>query len=300
MDLNLPEGRFVDLEGPVHYVEWEGPPERTFVLIHGLGGSHLSWALVGPSLAERGRTIAIDLAGFGLTRRNGRSSKLSANRVLLARFLDEVAGRPAILVGHSMGGAVAMLQAAYEPASVEGVVLSASVFPWARGGVPSPLVVTGFALYRAPGIGDWMVKQRMSRLSSERIVRLGFKIVTMDPSSVPEELVRAHVDQLAERQLDPDIGPAFVEAARSLLRLGERGELARTILDRVKCPVLVIHGYGDRLVPVAFAQAAIESHPNWRVRLLPRVGHAPMIEDPDRWMAAVTGWLDEVVEPGSS
>jgi pimeloyl-ACP methyl ester carboxylesterase len=300
VDLNLPEGRFVDLEGPVHYVEWEGPPERTFVLIHGLGGSHLSWALVGPRLAERGRTIAIDLAGFGLTRRNGRSSKLSANRVLLARFLDEVVGRPAILVGNSMGGAVAMLQAAYEPASVEGVVLSASVFPWARGGVPSPLVVTGFALYRAPGIGDWMVKQRMSRLSSERIVRLGFKIATMDPSSVPEELVRAHVDQLAERQLDPDIGPAFVEAARSLLRLGERGELARTILDRVKCPVLVIHGYGDRLVPVAFAQAAIESHPNWRVRLLPRVGHAPMIEDPDRWMAAVTGWLDEVVEPGSS
>lgn len=300
MDLNLPQGRFLDLEGPVHYVEWEGPPERTFVLIHGLGGSHLSWALVGPRLAERGRTIAIDLAGFGLTRRNGRSSKLSANRVLLARFLDEVVGRPAILVGNSMGGAVAMLQAAYEPASVEGVVLSASVFPWARGGVPSPLVVTGFALYRAPGIGDWMVKQRMSRLSSERIVRLGFKIVTMDPSSVPEELVRAHVDQLAERQLDPDIGPAFVEAARSLLRLGERGELARTILDRVKCPVLVIHGYGDRLVPVAFAQAAIESHPNWRVRLLPRVGHAPMIEDPDRWMAAVTGWLDEVVEPGSS
>ncbi len=300
VDLGIPMGRFVDLDGPVHYVEWEGPPERTFVLIHGLGGSYLSWTLVGPRLAEHGRTIALDLAGFGLTPRNGRSSKLSANRVLLARFLDEVVGRPAVLVGNSMGGAIAMLQAAYEPASVEGVVLSSSVFPWARGGVPSPLVVTGFALYRAPGIGDWVARQRMNRLSSERIVHLGFKIVTADPSSVPEELVRAHIELLAERQLDPDIGPAFVEAARSLLRLGERGELARTILDRVKAPVLVIHGYGDRLVPVAFAQAAIESHPNWRVRLLPRVGHVPMIEDPDRWMTAVTGWLDEVVEPGTS
>lgn len=298
--LEVPGSKFVDLDGPVHYVEWEGPPERTFVLIHGLGGSYLSWVLVGSRLAERGRVLALDLAGFGLTPRDGRSSKLSANQVLLARFVDELVGGPAVLVGNSMGGAIAMLQAAYEPASAEGVVLSASVFPWARGGVPSPVVLAGFALYRAPRIGEWVAKQRFNRLSAERITRIGFRIVTANPSSVPEELVRAHVDLLLERQQDPDIAPAFIEATRSLLRLGERGELARRILDGVKCPVLVIHGYGDRLVPVAFAQAAIESHENWRVRLLPRVGHVPMIEDPDRWMAAVTGWLDEVVAPGSS
>jgi pimeloyl-ACP methyl ester carboxylesterase len=297
--LDLPPSRFVDLEGPVHYVEWAGPPSRTFVLIHGLGGSCLTWALVGNRLSEHGRVLALDLAGFGRTPRAGRSSKLSANQVLLARFVDELVGGPAILIGNSMGGAIAMLQAAYEPASVEGVVLSGSVFPWARGGVPSALVLTGFALYRAPRIGEWVARQRFSRVSAERIVRLGFRIATVDPVAVPEDLVRAHIDLLLERQEDPDIGAALVEAARSLLRLGERGELARTILDRVKCPVLVIHGYGDRLVPVAFAQAAIASHPNWRVRLLPRVGHVPMIEDPDRWMAAVGGWLDEVVVPTS-
>lgn len=297
--LEVPGSKFVDLDGPVHYVEWEGPAERTFVLVHGLGGSYLSWVLVGPRLAERGRVLALDLAGFGLTPRDGRSSKLSANQVLLARFVDELVGGPAVLVGNSMGGAIAMLQAAYEPASAEGVVLSASVFPWARGGVPSPVVLAGFALYRAPRIGEWVAKQRFNRLSAERITRIGFRIVTANPSSVPEELVGAHVDLLLERQKDPDIAPAFIEATRSLLRLGERGELARRILDGVKCPVLVIHGYGDRLVPVAFAQAAIASHENWRVRLLPRVGHVPMIEDPDRWMAAVTGWLDEVVAPGS-
>jgi pimeloyl-ACP methyl ester carboxylesterase len=244
--------------------------------------------------------LALDLAGFGRTPRDGRSSKLSANQVLLARFIDDVIGGPAVLVGNSMGGAIAMLQAAYEPASAEAVVLSGSVFPWARGGVPSAIVLTGFALYRAPGIGEWVARKRLTAMSAERIVRLGFRIVAMNPSAVPEELIRAHIDLLLERQKDPDIGPALVEAARSLLRLGERGDLARTVLDRAKCPVLVIHGYGDRLVPVAFAQAAIASHPNWRVRLLPKVGHVPMIEDPDRWMAAVTGWLEEVVEPGAA
>lgn len=290
--METPESRFVDLDGPVHYVEWEGPPERTFVLVHGLGGSHLSWALVGPRLAGHGRVLAVDLAGFGRTPRAGRSAKLPANQVLLARFVDELVGRPAVLVGNSMGGAIAMLQAAYEPASVEGVVLSASVYPWARGGVPAPIVVAGFALYRVKGVGEWVAKQRFTGLSAERLVRIGFRIVTADSAAVPEDLVRAHVELLAEQQQDPDVGPALAEAARSLLRLGERGELARRILDSVECPVLVIHGYEDRLVPVAFAQAAVERNPSWQVRLMPRVGHVPMIEDPDRWMAAVEGWLD--------
>src|SRR6266545_4983558 len=191
-ELDIPESRFVDLDGQVHYVEWEGPSERSFVLLHGLGGSYLSWVRVGRRLSEHGRVLALDLAGF--------------------------------------------------------------------------------ALYRAPGIGEWVARKRLTAMSAERIVRLGFRIVAMNPATVPEELVRAHIDLLLERQKDPDIGPALVEAARSLLRLGERGDLARSVLDRAKCPVLVIHGYGDRLVPVAFAQAAIASHPNWRVRLLPKVG----------------------------
>jgi pimeloyl-ACP methyl ester carboxylesterase len=222
-ELDIPESRFVDLDGPVHYVEWEGPSERSFILLHGLGGSYLSWVRVGRRLSEHGRVLAIDLAGFGRTPRDGRSSKLSANQVLLARFIDDVIGGPAVLVGNSMGGAIAMLQAAYEPASAEGVVLSASVFPWARGGVPSAVVLTGFALYRARGIGEWVARKRLTAMSAERIVRLGFRMVAMNPATVPEELVRAHIDLLLERQKDPDIGPALVEAARSLLRLGERG-----------------------------------------------------------------------------
>ncbi len=292
--LELPESRFADVGGPVHYVEWEGPSDRTFVLVHGLGGSHLSWMLVGRQLARYGRVIAVDLAGFGRTPRDGRSSKLSANQVLLARFLDEVVGGPVIVGGNSMGGAIAMLQAAYEPASVEGVVLTASVFPWARGGVPSPLVMTGFALYRAPGLGEWAVRQRFTRLSAERIVRFGFRIVAADPASIPEDVVRAHVDLMIERQEDPDLGPAFLEAARSLLDLGRRGDVARRVLEAVKCPVLVLHGYEDRLVPVAFARAEIEHHPNWRVRLLPGVGHVPMLEAPDRWLTAVEEWAEEI------
>src|SRR4029450_8295865 len=130
---------------------------------------------VGRPGREQLRPPARALPGFGRPPRGGRSSKLSANQVLLARFIDDVIGGPAVLVGNSMGGAIAMLQAAYEPASAEAVVLSASVFPWARGGVPSALVLTGFALYRAPGIGEWVARKRLTGMSAERIVRLGLR-----------------------------------------------------------------------------------------------------------------------------
>ena len=75
--LELPESRWIDLRGPVHYLEWAGPADApAFVCLHGLGGSLLNWALVAPGLAERGRTIALDLSGFGLTPPEGRGTSV--------------------------------------------------------------------------------------------------------------------------------------------------------------------------------------------------------------------------------
>ena len=153
------------------------------------------------------------------------------------------------------------------------------------------MVMGGFALYRVPRVGEWVLRQRQSRLSAERVVRLGFRVTMVDPSLVPDWLVREHVDLLVERAADPDAAPAFLEAARSLLRLGENVERGRALLDDVKCPVVMIHGRQDRFVPAAFAWAATETHPDWMVRVLPGVGHVPQLEAPARWMKAVEDWF---------
>jgi pimeloyl-ACP methyl ester carboxylesterase len=266
-----------------------------FVLVHGLGGSLLSWLAVGPGLAEHGRVLALDLPGFGRTPRAGRRSRVSDNRTLVSRFLREVVGGgPVVLCGNSMGGGIAMLQSALEPASVEGLVLSNSVFPWVWGAVPAPIVMAGFGLYQLPRVGEWVSRQRISRLEAERAIRLGLKIVATDPSRIDPDLVRAHVEQLVRHQANDDAGAAFVEAARSLVALGRRPEAARWILDAVTCPVLVIHGREDRLVPLRYAEAALSGHPSWEMRLLPKVGHVPQMEAPDRWLAAVEEWLEHV------
>jgi pimeloyl-ACP methyl ester carboxylesterase len=281
------------MDGLVAYREWgeagEGRP--TFVCVHGLGGSHLNWMGVAPGLARTSRVLALDLIGFGFTPRAGRSSSMSSNRQLLSRFIREMTQPPVVLVGNSMGGALSLLQAAYEPPSVGGLVLTSPALPWARGGMPSALVLAAFAMYRMPRFGEWFVRSRSTRLGPERLIQEGFKIVMADPAKVDPALVSAHVETARLRAEDPDSIPAFLEATRSMLRTGEQREFVEELLERVRVPVLVIHGLKDRLVNVALARRAAGGRPNWKLVEFEEVGHAAQMEAPERWVSTVEDWL---------
>src|SRR6188472_4502095 len=115
MPLEIPDAITIDVDGPIVYREWDGPRETTFVLLHGLGGSHLSWLQVAPGLSGLGRVVALDLPGFGRSPAAGRGSRVMDSRRSLARFLDRVSDGRVILVGNSMGGLIAMTEAAVEP-----------------------------------------------------------------------------------------------------------------------------------------------------------------------------------------
>jgi pimeloyl-ACP methyl ester carboxylesterase len=293
VSLDLPAMRTVDLDGPVAYRLWDGPGETTFVMIHGLGGSHLNWVRVAPGLAGLGRVLALDLPGFGWSPRAGRGSGLMELRRTLSRFVAELGTGRVVLVGNSMGGALSVLQAAVEPSSADGLVLTCSVFPWAPGAFPHPLVMASFASYRIPALGEAVFAARLRAMDPERAVRLGFSYVTVHPASIPQEVVALHVELMRERHSDPDAVPAFLDTARSMLRLGKHPEVARRALDAVDAPVLVLHGRRDRLVPAAFAEAELRRHPAWRGRIFPDLGHAPMLEAPGRWLAEVADWHAE-------
>jgi len=285
--------RSLDLDVPVHYTEWDGPTERTFVLIHGLGGSAANWIRVAPSLAVRGRTIAVDLAGFGRTPKGVRSASLLANRQLLSEFVAETATGATVLAGNSMGGGLALLQAGLEPDSVAGIIPTSSIWPPVWHALPAPIVAGTFLAYRAPGTGPWMMRQRFGRLSTEELVRLGLKMTTNDPRRVPQDVVQAQIDAAQAHREDPGAPEAFLQAARSILQLYDRRRRFRALLDLVSCPVLVIHGRDDRFVPVTVAARAWRDHPSWQMRIVPDCGHAPQLEWPDRWLRAVEAWLDD-------
>jgi pimeloyl-ACP methyl ester carboxylesterase len=294
--VDLPPLQIDDADGPIAFREWDGPEAATFVLVHGLGGSHVNWVRVAEGLSGLGRVVAPDLPGFGWSRRAGRDTGIMGLRRSLAAFLDRHAPGDVIVCGNSMGGGIGMLHAAIQPERVRALVLTSSVFPWVPGALPHPAVVSAFAAYDVGPIGDTLVRERMRRLSAERIVRIGFAITAADPRSIPDDVLGLQVDAVRERQADPEGPEAFLGAARSLLRLGRRRDVSARVLDSVRCPVLVIHGRRDRLIPPRFAEAALAGRPAWRGRFLPNVGHVPMLEAPGRWLSEVADWYAERVD----
>ncbi len=265
--LPLPESRWADVNGPVHYREWAGAPDGpAFVCLHGLGGSNLNWALVAPGLARRGRVIAVDLPGFGLTPLAGRGTSLGANWKLVNGLLGALELTPAILVGNSMGGVIAMIQAAHSPASVEALILVDAAFPRTAqlDGQFRPGTAALFAVYNSRRLGARVTETLARRLGPEGLVR---------------EALRA--------------AEAFVEAAQSIFQAQLRPAKYRALVRAIACPALVIHGAMDQLVPLGTAETAVREHPNWRLVVFDDLGHIPQMEAPERWLAAVEGWLDD-------
>lgn len=288
------ELRTADLGGPIRYADFGGSGP-TMVLVHGLGGSHVNWRWVGPRLAARGRVLAPDLAGFGLSPRAGRSTTVQANARLLGRFVREVAGAPAILVGNSMGALASLLLAAHRPALVSGLVLSAAAVPFS-GGRPDRVVLAVFTAYAIPGVGELFVRRRVAALGPEGVLRESFAVCCADVSRLPPEVLQAELEMARQRVRQPWAQRSFLEGARSVVRAVLRPRAYSEILRRVAAPTLVVHGERDRLVSVVSARA-VARRPGWSLEVLPDVGHLPMLEAPERFSVAVEGWLDG---PGAS
>lgn len=293
--LGLPESRWVDIDGPVHYREWGGPASGpVFVLVHGLGGSHLNWVLVAPALAGRGRVIALDLAGFGLTPLAGRGAGIGSNWKLVDGFLEALALPPVVMVGNSMGGMITLIQSAHRPRSLRGMVLVDAAFP--RGslvrGPRYELRIAGiFALYDLGVVGAGLLERRTRRLGPEGLVRQTLRLATADPDAVDPALVAAMVEMTRVRQEFGYAPTAFIAAARSIFRAQIVPGRYRELVRRAATPALVVHGTGDRLVPAASAVEASSGHETWRLELLEGVGHLPQIEAPARWVDLVEDWL---------
>ncbi len=286
------QSRWTDIDGPLHYLDSGGSPGApVLVCVHGLGGSAQNWAAIAPLLTSRFRLLAPDLAGHGLTRSQGRSTTVQANQQLLHRFIETVAGGPVLLMGNSMGGMISLLEAGERADWVRGLILVDPALPFVPS-LPDPRVMALFALYMTPGIGRAMAAGRR-RLSPEAAVAGVLGLCCADPSRVPADVVARHVDVARQRAGYTEAGRDFSAAMRSVLATAGylRGAAYRRQIGTVTCPVLLIHGAADRLVPVTVAAAAARTHPSWSVVILSGVGHVPQLEAPAESAAAIGRWL---------
>ena len=119
------------------------------------------------------------------------------------------------------------------------------------------------------------------------------RLCCADPSRVPAGVIARHVEVAVQRAGFPGIERDFTAAVRSVVRtVGyPHGRAYRRRIGAVTCPVLLIHGTEDRLVPVAAARAAARANPAWSLREFPGVGHVPQLEVPRQTADAVLDWL---------
>ncbi len=288
--------RIVDLDGPVHYVDFGGDG-KPMLMVHGLGGNALNWMAVGPELAKRFHAIAIDLAGFGQTPLFHRSAAVGANQELVHRFVERVLGEPVLLMGNSMGGHIAILEASAHPRWVTECILVDPAVPGVHMRRPQPAMLGVAAALSIPGLAEAVFERRLRELAPETLVRQTLALVAADPSRVDPDVVEAHVQLTRERGLlGPQNSRAFLQASRSLgLRMADPRFWVR--VKRVTSPTLVIHGSLDRLIPLAAARELVHRRPDWNLRVLEGVGHVPMMEAPHEFLAVLAEWLAYRIAP---
>jgi pimeloyl-ACP methyl ester carboxylesterase len=284
--------RWVDLDGAVHYLDFGGPADGpVIVCVHGLGGGAVNWSAIAPLLTDRFRLLAPDLAGHGLTRAAGRGTDVAANQVLLHHFIESVPGAPVILMGNSMGGMISLLEASAAPDAVAGLILLDPALPFVPVR-PDPVVTALFALQATPGLNRILAGRRRDS-SPEASVTEVLALCCADPSRVSADVIAEHVAVVRQRAGFAEAGHDFTVAMRSVLATAGyvHGRAYRRGIRTIRCPVLLVHGSRDRLVPVGAARVTARANPSWSLVVLDGVGHVPQLEAPVETAGAITAWL---------
>ena len=282
---------------PVHVLRADGPTAGPAqLLVHGLGGAAVNWLEVIPALSERGPVFAPDLPGFGRSQPpRARASRIEDNLGFLEALI-RTAGLTRIEVhGNSMGGMLSTLLAAELPQFVSRVVLVSPGLPGpiSRLRELDPETLRRFAPFLVPGIGERRMKRWYAGSTAEELFAETERYIIADPSLLRPTVRAVHVENTAYGKRHPWRFESYSAATNSVVRLLLDRRRLDDALDRITSPTLVVWGDRDRLIGRPVIDRALARRPDIASVELDGVGHVPMLEAPDRYLAAVTAWLDD-------
>jgi pimeloyl-ACP methyl ester carboxylesterase len=262
----------------------EGP---VLLLIHGMAGTAENWRSVIEPLAMRHTVIAPDFPGHGASAPGGGDYSLGSLAAVLRDLLLTVGHERATLVGHSLGGGVAMQFSYQFPEMVERLVLVSS------GGL-GPDVSPILRAAALPGADLFISATAAAGSRAGGLLGRGMSALGVRPTADVAEVARGYAS-LA----DADRRKAFLATLRAVV--GTEGQRIAA-LDRLYLaeglPVLILWGDRDPIIPVAHAEAAHLALPHSRLEVLDGVGHVPQLEEPGRFIAVLERFLAET-EPAS-
>jgi pimeloyl-ACP methyl ester carboxylesterase len=261
-------------------VAGSGPP---LVLIHGLNIGWGQWYAVLPGLARRHTVFAVDLNGVGAADKVDYLSSDVADLTLTAvdGALRALVPGGATVVGHSIGGWAALKLAAKGHPSIRAVVATDSV---------------GFTGFVPPRFRPLAVRA-LARLISATVMRPTRGNIAKflgDVMAEPSVMSPEFIEYVFEHVTRPPVSHPFLLIHRLFRPFRFRPEfvLSDAEFGAIACPVAIVHGDGDPLIPLAAVRSAFGRVPKARVSVLEGVGHVPPIESPERFMALVEEFHD--------
>jgi pimeloyl-ACP methyl ester carboxylesterase len=272
----------VELHG--HLVGYQIAGEGPVVgLIHGITSTSESWRRLIPRLAERYTVVAPDLLGHGGSAKPRGDYSLGAYASGIRDLMGVLGFESGTVVGHSLGGGIA-LQFAYQfPEYCERLVLISS---GGLGREVHPLLraasLPGAELVLPLLARDWSV--RAGEAISEALGRLGIQA-----GSDLGEFARGYASLT-----DPGARAAFLRTVRSVI--GPMGQQV-SALDRLylaeDMPTLIVWGTDDPIIPVEHGRAAHELIPGSQLVEIEGAGHWPHLDEPDRLVEAIGEFMEE-------
>lgn len=246
-------GKIARVDGVgIHYIDRGSGP--AVILIHGFGGHTFSYRHNIPALAKYNRVIALDLKGFGYSERPDHGDySLTAQARLVLGLMDHLRIETAALVGHSMGGEVAMRVAATAPERFRHLVLAASVSGDRFPTLPPTPIIKPFMPF-------------LSRLTARFLLPCGF----YDRSKL--------TDEVREGYRAPRRVRGFMNGVYQLLRDARRDP--PIAYDKITQPALILWARAERL-PRSILNRLRGHLPHAEVRYVEQAGHLLLEEQPD-------------------
>jgi pimeloyl-ACP methyl ester carboxylesterase len=265
-------GRIVSIDGVrIHYLDvGEGP---ALVLIHGLGASTFTFQRVLPELARRFRVVALDLKGCGFSDRPDGDYTLTAQADLIRQLMDRLGIERASVLGHSMGGAVAMRLALAYPERVKRLILASSA---------SDLEL-GHRILGAALLGRLLPLVAPFTLHNRRFRELSLKSGFYDSDHCTEQIIEGYMlpgrvrgylralgDTMAHWRRDPPLRPADITH-----------------------PTLVLWGEADRWLPPSRGERLQRLISGSRLEVIRGGGHLFLQEQPESSLRLIEDFLLE-------
>ena len=276
----LSEPRTVRLHGHdmVYREAGSGP---VLLLVHGMASSSRTWQRVMPALAEGSTVLAPDLIGHGDSAKDHTDYSLGGLASSLRDFLVATGHERATVVGHSLGGGIAMQFSYQFPERTERLILVGS------GGLGKEVAFLLRAL-AVPGI-EYVLPPAFT----PRLARAGARMTAwLDRLGVPRAGAIEEMYESYASLTDTETRRSFFRVLRSVV--GASGQLVSAV-DRLylaaHMPTLIAWGERDGIIPVNHAHEAHAAMPGSRLEIFPKVGHFPQRECPEDFAAVVLDFL---------